>query len=355
MDEINTNTITLIGFGIAGQLLLSYILQTIPAYKVVIIDPDFIGGDLARKYNAIHSNTTIEQTCDSLSSMPCNWLATINALKGRGENTGTVLLAHLAHDMRKTTGPLASKCRCIYDRVISTTWSPEKKSWSLTLENDKSKRIETAIICFCVGMQPRLEDYGIPIIPLSIALDLDALKRILEPGQHVTVIGSAHSATLILRNLNAIPDISAACAYRGSRPFKFARDGEYGGIKQESAVIADSILKGDYMRLILVPLTDTKSLSKTIRASNWIVQATGFKSEFPEILCKAGGSIIPTWDAKTGMSVSPEIFQAYAFGACAPDTTVKDGIIYSDISIGSFIDQLTVRWPLLKATIQNLL
>lgn len=339
--------ITLIGFGITGQFLLSYILEILPANKITIIDPDFLGGDLARYYGGIRSNTTIENKIRALDKLPLVWSESISSLKGRGDPSETVLLADLVTDLRKTSVRLASSCHAIYDRVEKAVWSDELKQWSLHLKSG-AKHL-TQIVCFCGGMSPRQEDYGIPIIPLSIALDQERLKRLITVGQEVVVVGSAHSATLILKNLNAISNVKVTCLYRGSKPFKFARDGQYSGIKEESADIADAIGKGLYTNFTMVSITNIQAVSKATRKADWIIQALGFDPVFPVIL-NGDTVVIPTWDPSTGLTT--ELQNAQAFGACVPNTTTVNDTKFADISLGSFVDQMSIRWPLLKALIQ---
>jgi len=348
------STITLIGFGISGQILLSYILTILAAHNITIIDPDFVGGDLAREYGAIQSNTTIEtkvRSIESLVSMTgtiTNWSNTISSLKGKGSSDSTVNLSDLASDIRITGIEMANKVKCIYDIVSAATWVPEENLWHLTLGNGKTHT--THVVCFCTGMLPKKEDYGVPIIPLSVALDSSRLERMVLPGQRIVVIGSSHSATLACKYIHAIPDTSVYCIYRGSKPFKYARDNEYGGIKQESATIADEILKGEYPRLSTCSSAQLSEVCKIMRSADWIVQATGFRSNFPLITAPVKEIL---WDSKLG--TAPGVPQAYAFGACAPDTTEFNGIQYPDISVASFVDQIYLRWPLLKTCIQNLL
>jgi len=348
------STITLIGFGISGQILLSYILDMIPAYKVTIIDPDFMGGDLAREYGAIESNTMIETKVKSIETLPSAtalWTNTISSLKGRGEPSSTVNLGKLASDLRISGIEMAKKVRCIYDMATGVTWVPEQSAWSVTLGANSANGVKhtSKIICFCSGILPVKQDYGIPIIPLSVALDPARLERIVLPGQRVVVIGSSHSATLACKHINAIPDTGISCIYRGSKPFKYARDNDYGGIKQESATIADGILKGDYPKIKLYSSANIQGVYKIIREAQWIVQATGFRENFPII--SAPCEVV--WDSKSG--TAPGVPQAFAFGACVPGTTEVNGVRHPDISLSAFVQQISVRWPLLKTTIQNLL
>ena len=349
MIEMNKySPITLVGFGITGQLLLSYILDEVDGNKITIIDPDFIGGDFVREqYGSIQSNTTISQMTEKLSD---KWSKTVASLNSRGAPSDTVRLSDFGIDMKKTSRSLAAKCNCIYDKVISASWSPQAKRWTLNLKSGLSR--ETSIICICSGMISRQEDYGIPTIPLSNALDKASLMRIISPGERVVVIGSSHSATLILKNLNDIDTVSVTCIYRGEKPFRFARDNAYDGIKQESAAIADAILRREYKGLTLVNINDLKGISTNIRSADWLIQATGFQPCIPTLIY-GDERVKPLWDPKTGLAV--DLPQVQAFGACVPDITRIGEKDYPDISISSFIDQIIVRWPILKANLQNLI
>lgn len=341
--------ITLIGFGVAGQLLLSHILEIVPAYKVTVIDPDFIGGSLVREYGAIQTNTTIEQKVLSLSTMPSVWSETTASLKNRGNQDECLLISDLANDIRKVGHSLINKCIQLYGEVRELSWSPHEKKWSLYFK-DLGHIHTTDIVCICTGMIPRQEDYTIPTIPLHIALDPNILSRTIVPGNTVAVLGSSHSATLILKHLNTIKGISTICFYRGSKPFKFTRDGQYGGIKQESEKIADSILRGEYKNLTLCSLNDTRETIRGFRSCDWIIQATGFKANIP-LITQNKTDVNVEWNPATGLCDIPQI---QTFGACVPNTTEIKGVKYPDISVGSFVDQITLRWPLLKRLIQDI-
>ena len=104
--------------------------------------------------------------------------------------------------------------------------------------------------------------------------------------------------------------------------------------------------------MVLINVNDLKGVSSKIRSADWLIQATGFQSCIPKIICGNDETKL-IWDPKTGLSA--DLPQVQAFGACVPDTTRIGEKDYPDISISSFIDQLSSRWPILKANIQNLL
>jgi len=335
--------ITLVGFGVAGQLLLSHILQVVPKHKVCIVDPDFIGGDLARDYRAVTTNTTINQKVERLKG---SWPTIAAALTKRGQPTDCIPLSDLARDIRHASHDLARGCTQIHDTVKDISWSAETKTWTLNFQSRASHI--TSIVCICTGMEPRQEDYGIPSIPLRIALDPVALKQTVSDGQHVVVFGSSHSATLVLKSLHEL-NMRTTCIHHAETPFKYDRDGNYGGIKQESAAIADAILRGEYKTLTLVPLNDVKGLCNSIRKADWCIQAIGFSPRIP-IITDVDSQ--PVWDPATGMADCMTQIQCY--GACVPNKTIIGTRAYPDISVGAFVDQIGLRWPLLKKWIEDI-
>lgn len=333
--------ITIIGFGVAGQFLLSHITHVVQTHSVAIIDPDFLGGDLQRHYHSINSNTTIQQAIDVFNMLPPIWSQASKSIAENRDTASTVPLGILASEMHAIGRSLLSKCICYYDTLNQSQWNSEKKHWILTLASGTV--YTTDILCFCSGIVPRQEDYGIPTIPLYKALDSSALKQVLRKEDKVIVIGSSHSSTLVLKNLQEIPSIQTTCIYRS--PFNYARDGHRSGIKEESAKIADSIQAGEYTHLTMVPSTDLSKLSKAFRTSSWIVQATGFQASIPPCLDSSGINYPLNWDPHTGKSLTME--SVYAFGACV---TNEQG----DISLGAFAEQLQTRLPSLLERLKSI-
>lgn len=334
----------------AGQLLLSHILDIAPAESIAIIDPDFVGGSLARDYGAIQSNTTIQQKAASLRNLHPVWHKTAVAVESHGQPEGCIQLAELASELHRTATSLSTGCKRIQGKVKRASWNAAANTWILTLESGAEH--QTKVLCCATGMDPRQIDCGcVPTIPLRIALDPTALKRMLRQKDRVLLLGTAHSGTLIMKHLIDIPEIQITCVYRGEAPFRFARDGAYDGIKQGSATVADTIASGMYKnRLTLVSCTQVADVISASRQASWLINATGFEANFPEFYI-GNDKVIPRLDSGTGiMSEFPTLI---CFGACAPGQTEIHGKYYPDISVGSFVDQIQARWPALRQLIQS--
>ncbi len=324
--------ITIIGYGVAAQFLLSHIIQEISGNSISIIDPDFLGGSLQRNYSFIQSNTTCEQTCNSLNRLPAIWSPVSHALQKKYTNSSTMPLGDLMSELHTIGRKLLKDCNCFYDTLQMAQWNPETKRWSLLCKNIS---YTSDVLCVCTGISPRQKDYGIPTIPLQNALDPHCLPRILKKGDSILVVGSSHSGTLILKNLQEIPDIHTTCIYK-TVPFKFLKDGFLDGIKQESADIAESIQRGEYKNLTMISSSDTPELSKSFRKCSWIIQACGFETNVPSFQTTSGQMFEMKWDCNTGKSQTME--HVYGFGACVPNEM-------KDIGIGPFVEQLEQRFP----------
>jgi hypothetical protein len=64
---MSISPITILGFGVSGQLLVCQLLEILKGSQITIIDSNFSGGDLMCNYSGIKSNTTIGQKADRLT------------------------------------------------------------------------------------------------------------------------------------------------------------------------------------------------------------------------------------------------------------------------------------------------
>ena len=181
------------------------------------------------------------------------------------------------------------------------------------------------------GATPKRLPLDIPSIPLSIALDKELLRHHIHPTKdHVAVIGTAHSGLILLSHLHTLSTPTTAF-YRGTKPFRFARDGAYDGLKECSEQIADDIVKGEYTNLSLVSLDNFFEAHKAIKKATKVIVATGFEARTIHGLPT---SYDPATAALHGLS------SAYGFGIAYPGTTTLEGKTYVDVSVLSFQDQI---------------
>jgi hypothetical protein len=326
-------SIGIIGCGAAGCLLiLELAYRKYDLSNIVVVDPYFDGGSLGRKWGAVRSNTTWNQITDCLELYP-SCQGPIAELSTKYQPTDIVLLSDLACVLRESIQPflhdltlIAENCKRV--QQTETGWHIECKQ--------QTKQVE--ILFLCQGGEPKTLDYGKPMIPLEIALDPILLARFVKPTHVVSVFGLAHSGTLILRNLQQI-GATINAFYDTAKPFYFSRDGEYEGIKEEAANVADAILANQYTKLTLFRSQDTKAVIKTSIKADWIISSIGFAPKSVEVH-SLDGTQINECDYSPNTAAIQGADHLYGFGISYPGVSEVNGIMYKDVSIPSFFKQI---------------
>jgi hypothetical protein len=319
-----TDIHAIIGFGISGMLVyLELIKSGIKPSNIFIFDPDLIGGDLARDYSSITSNTTWSKI---LSVFP---EAETEFPEFDPDKTTNIMY------LPKILERLCQKT--IRDSEIHlTTVSRIEYKNDQWLINNGSYTARTVYLC--QGGQPKAQDIPGKSIPLHIALDKDLLKRHIVPGKTYTIFGLSHSGTLVLKNLTDL-DTYVNAIYRSQTPFQYARDGFYSGIKQESETIADNVLKGSYPNVKLIKSSDIDSVSRALIKTTAFISAIGFEPRKIDIIVEDS--------VKSSLKYSPETAlidecpRCYGFGMAYPSVTVIGKTIHNDISFTAFHAQIS--------------
>lgn len=325
----------IVGAGVAGliTLLLLAEAKTVPLESILLVDPYFDGGDLNRRWGTVISNTPWSATFESLKTylpsfhMPV-WAAELPLDRPTPLHQITRLLRELAR-------PLLSRIRFIQGSVISANYTT---AWGLTILRESQKEpIRATRLILTTGATPKLLDLPIPTIPLEVALDLPKLKTYIQPASKVLVFGTAHSGTLILKNLVDASAAKVTAIYRGVKPFLFARDGEYDGIKMDAATIADTILKGDYPQIELAPSTSLSTIIRESQCADWIVYAIGFQPRTDIVATRDGIPLsLTAYDGSSGKLT--ECPNAWGFGVAYP-SQAPDGIHW-DVGVSSFLEHI---------------
>jgi hypothetical protein len=335
---------TILGCGAAGTLLCLELLQRgVEPSSLQIIDPYFDGGALLRSWAAIYSNTTCQQILDTFQEYTA-LQGLVKILAEKYAPTDRIVLADLGHFLQKSLQTLPddihrvqTTCTCIVKTPIG--WKLECKSTTLTSD----------VVFVCQGGQQKHFDVGKPNIPLEVALDSTRLARYVQPGQRVVIFGLAHSGTLVVKSLLQLR-CSISAVYKGPTPFRFARDGHYDGIKEESAEFATEILQACPPQLELISYSDFPKMIKAVQRATWIIPTIGFEASPIEIRSQEGQLCSYT-------SYSPETAQLqenlYGFGLAYPGvTTLEDGI-HKDVSLPSFKAQIQRCLPAILSKIRN--
>jgi hypothetical protein len=323
----------IIGAGTTGLILLLLLIERgIDPATIVIIDPYFDGGDLRRKWGQVISNTPWSKTYESVKTalpslkMPL-WATAIPS----DQLTPLSQISSLIHELAL---PILSKIKLFQGTVKKAN---HDKVWNVVLQHESATvTVDAENIYFNVGSEQKTLDLSTPSIPLDIALDVSRLRHYVKPTDKVILFGTAHSGSLILKNLVDL-SVQTTAVYRTTKPFLFARDGEYDGIKGDAAVFADDVIQGKYPSLNIIPASLTSSVIRETRSANWAIYATGFEPRNNiEITLNGEKKSVTKYSPTTGKIT--DCPNAWGFGIAYP-SQAPDGIHF-DVGVASFIEHI---------------
>lgn len=326
----------IIGAGISGLLLILLLAETsIPLNSIYIIDPHFDGGDLFRKWSSVISNTPWSVTITNLQThLPSVKIPKWALALPLDKPTPVFTIAKL---IRECAEPLLKQVKCVYGSAVSANWSSKTSKYTVLVQKEQSTTlIEASGVCLTYGSEPKELDISIPSIPLDIALDCNRLSKYIEPDSKVIVFGTRHSGVHVLKNLVDCSANSIIGLYKGVKPFMWARDGEYDGIKMDAALIADEIIAGKYPSVQLLSTSNLSAILREVRSAHWVVYAIGFE---PRNLLQITNDGVPI--TKIEYDNSGKILNCssmWGFGIAYP-SQAPDGIHW-DVGVSSFLEHI---------------
>jgi len=326
--------ICIVGAGVTGLSLL-LLLQESKAdmSKVCIIDPHFDGGDLARKWTTVQSNTPWSKTTSALlKAFPSLQLTTMSS---------TTTLIEIAGLLQELTAPILKKVGYIPGMVTRANYSTGPQWWTIYANvAGKSIEILSTKLILAPGSEPKTLDLPIPSIPLEVALNKQTLQHYIKPNQNVMVFGTLHSGTIVIRNLVAC-GANVSAYYHSVKPFYWDRDGAYDGIKEEAAQIADEIMAGK-IPVDLIPVQDTAKVIRGAAAATWVVYAMGFAPRNTiQISVDAIINDSRAYNGTTGLFDTLPC--AWGFGIAYPNLAPDS--IHWDVSVAAFLEHMGKQIP----------
>lgn len=353
-----------IGLGPAGCLFLAC-LQDDDLGRMVVFDSGCVGGDLARLYGNVVANLTCAKLSEALRTVPRWSSARLEVFEGYAPDA-CPRLADLCIQLRELMKPVLARVTLHSKHVTKVRREPAW--WCIETDTSISGSIQVAKVIVCTGGEARRLNYPKPAIPLEIALNKDALTSYIRPIDRVVVFGTAHSGTLILRNLRDVGCRGMVGVYRGgagaSPPFRWAtphtpecpchllggtgcHDSE--GLKQESAAIAAAIVRGEWASdgLLLVRLEDTEAVVRAVMAADYVVYSVGFQARVPHMEGLGGEALdAGSYDPVTG-AIAPG---AWGFGLAFPSMYEKpQGGIAPDVGLPGFVGHILHCMPAILA------
>lgn len=330
-------SLCIIGAGITGLSLLLLLQEAgTDLSKVTIIDPHFDGGDLARRWGPVISNTPWSKTVNALKECCPSLL-----VKDDRDPTRTTPLVDVAHMILGLARKSLSILNQIQGEVLETAYT-DANGWVITYKSEGFKQtLSTKAVVFCQGSEPKTLNLPIPSVPLECALDRTRLSGYVKAGQRVLLFGTMHSGCLILRNLHEV-GANTTAFYKSATPFIWDRDGAYDGIKEEAAQIADAIVAGTYGQTKLVPASDITRAIRSALNADWAIYAIGF-SRRSSIGLRVNGVKMEI-DNYNGLSGKfDQLSNAWGFGIAYPNQA-PDGKHW-DVSVAAFLVHMKQQLP----------
>jgi hypothetical protein len=140
---------------------------------------------------------------------------------------------------------------------------------------------------------------------------------------------------LVLQNLEDLKIVTTA-VYKSVKPFLFAKDGEYDGIKEDAEVIAEKILNNEFSYVKLLHLQEVDKLIKVSKKATKAIYAIGFESRNMKIQYNNEIKDSSLYDKKTGSILGCE--GVWGFGIAYPSSAPDD--IHVDVGIISFVEHI---------------
>lgn len=326
--------ICIIGSGAAGLLLLLNLEAAgIDPSRITVVDPTHTGGDLRSKWSSVRSNTTWRQIFEAVpsrNSFAHPW-SSLDA-------ESPVELSYVIEYLRACAKEYLSKTVLRTDTVSSV--ERDGSGWKITLAH-YAQPIRSDLVFFCQGSNPKGLDMPFPAIPLEVALTPTRLTEYVKPNHHVLVFGTAHSGPLVVKNLVDL-GVKVTNFYATEKPFSFAREGDYDGIKYDAESIALKILDRQYPSVHLESVHDLSALIRASKTADACIYACGFE---PRV-------IQPEWKLYDGTTGQLEgTTTAWGFGIAYPNKA-PDGVHW-DVSVPAFQSHIKAQMPSILAALQD--
>lgn len=334
---------TVVGAGPAGIAAVGLLVDAgINPQQIAWVDPKFDVGRLGQYYTNVPGNATTQMYIDFLRAcktfMGCKSDA-INNLYAADPNK-EYKLSIIVEPLRDITSYIRNsiKVRSFEDKIISLDY--KLKQWEVGTEYAV---IQSKNVILATGSVPRTFDYECKhVIPLDIALDIRNLRNLVRADDTVAIVGSAHSAVLLMMYLTEIGVARIINFYK--HPISYPTenfDNWNAGLKGDTARWAKEVLEKNPPANLLRIFNTPDSLKTWLPVCTKLIYACGFeRAHLPAI--NGDFSIYDRYDTSSGM-IAPGLF---GIGIAFPEH-YKDSLGNLEIGIGlaDFMDYIQRNMP----------
>jgi thioredoxin reductase len=276
-----------VGAGPAGIATVGVLLQVgVKSDDIIWLDNKFDAGRLGEFYETVPGNTKNKlfvdfiESCDAFKDFHSE---AIDALKAC-DHDKEYELTYIVQALRAITQHLATKVHCINGRLHSLY--SQNGLWHV---DTGFRKLKTKSVVLATGSHPKSFHYDEKKeIPLDIALDRYKLKNLVKPDDTVLVMGSAHSAILLLKFLSDIHVNKVINLYKS--PIQYAVDmGDWilhnsTGLKGTTAQWAKDVLEKKPPQNLIRLYNNPQNLEASLKEATKIIYAVGYeKNELPSI------------------------------------------------------------------------
>jgi hypothetical protein len=326
-----------VGAGPAGIIAIGLLIDLgIPSEDITWIDPEFKVGRIGKYYQHVPANIRTRLFFECL-----------NACRAFRECAAQEIdeLLNLDLDTQHPLGTVVKPLQVITDSLCTKIHKKVAQLTSLNFAHDvwhvgisSNEQFTAAHVILATGAKPKTLDYECKqIIPLDFALDKPTLETLVAPEDTIAVIGSAHSAILILKYLSELPVGRIFNFYIHEPEFHHPELG-LGGATADWA--KNVLLPNPPANLIRV-FNRPAARKAWISICNKVIYAIGFERDnLPPI----NSETAITYDEHSGI-IAPRLF---GIGIAFPEKYVDEqGTVVSKIDLPSFMEyaqRLVPEW-----------
>lgn len=317
-----------VGAGPAGIMSVGLLMDLgINAQDIVWIDPEFNVGRIGKYYQHVPANASTRIFFDFLNACKTFRMCASEAID-------TLLFSDLEsfQPLEIVVKPL----QVITDHLCGRVLKKQKHLTSLSFKNDvweigtDGENITSAHVILAIGSRPKSLHYEecLQELPLDLAIDRSTLATLVTPTDTVAVIGSAHSAILILKFLSEL-SVARILNFYIHQPEFHHPEYSLGGL---TATWAKEVLlaapPGNLLRVF-----NTKEARKAwLPLCTKIIYAAGYeRNDIPPI----NGTTQIIYDDSSGV-IAPRLF---GIGIAFPEKYIDDsGMSVAKIGLSNFME-----------------
>lgn len=332
-------TWAIVGAGPAGITVVGLLLDLgVSPNDIFWIDPEFAVGRIGKYYENVPANTKTKlfisflESCKTFAAVQSPSIAALSSYDLEKEYPLSIIIdplkditEHLKHTVHALQGSL---------RSLDFT----DNHWNVSVQTaEENQRFQVGHVVLATGSHPRTLDYDCKeTIPLDIALDKPSLAQIVTEHDSVAVVGSSHSAILLLKFLSEIKVKRIINFYKN--PLLYAIDmGTWllhnaNGLKGETAQWAQEVLEKNPPANLIRLYNSPEARDAWLPVCNKIIYAIGYEQNQLPII--NGGQSV-TYDDHSGV-IAPRLF---GIGIAFPEAhTDPLGNKEHRVGLNSFMD-----------------